>query len=59
MDTPVLADQQGLTYISSVRTLDATWKTFQEHWTIGTNGEKESASSVQLARRDDDDNIYR
>ena len=46
MDTPVLVDQQGLAYISFVRTLDADEMTYSELWTIGMSGEKNSESSV-------------
>ena len=35
MDTPVLADQQSLIYISTLQIFDAVKKTFQEQWSIG------------------------
>ena len=40
MDVPVLADQQELTYNSSVRTQNVVWKTCRERWMIGTNDER-------------------
>ena len=51
MDAPVLANQQGLTYIGSVRTLDTVLKTHLEWWMIGMDGE----NSVLSAWRDDVD----
>ena len=35
MDAPVLADQQELIYIRSVRTQDVVWRTCREWWMIG------------------------
>ena len=55
MDVPVLADQQELIYISSVRTQDVVWKTCQEQWMIGMDEEKESGKFVISAQFDDDD----
>ena len=55
MDTLVLADQQKLTSISSVQTLDAILRTCKEWWFIGTDGERESRGFVLSARIDDDD----
>ena len=59
MDTPVLADLQQLVFISSVRTLCAVLKIFQERWPIETVGERwrkrESKESVLSACFDDDD----
>ena len=49
MDTPVLADQQKLTFISSVWTLDALLSTFQWQWSIGMGGKRELRESVLLA----------
>ena len=46
MDTPVLANQQKLAFISSVRTLDAIL-THQERWPVGTDGEIESKNSYK------------
>ena len=40
MAMPVLADQQELIYISSVRTLDVVLKTGQDQWMIRTGGER-------------------
>ena len=42
MDTKALTDQQKLTCISSVRTLDAVKRTYQERWTIGMDSETEA-----------------
>ena len=55
MDVPVLADQQELIYISCVRTQDVVWKTSQERWMTGTNGEEEPGKSMPAAWLDDDD----
>ena len=41
MNAPVLPDQQELSYISCVRTLNATKRTFLEQWTIGVEEEEE------------------
>ena len=49
MDTPVLAEQQKLTFISSV------YGYWQEQWPIVTDGERMSKESVQSATFDDDD----
>ena len=57
MDVPVLADQQALIYISSVRMQDAVLKTCCERWIIGTNGERELRKSVLSAWHDDDDDF--
>ena len=38
-NTQVLANQQGITYIRSVQTLGAVWKTCKERWVVGTNRE--------------------
>ena len=54
MNVPVLADQQEVIYISSVRTQDVIWKTCRERRMIGTDGEKESWKFVSAARFDDD-----
>ena len=51
MNAPVLVDQQGLTFNSSVRTQDAVLET----WIIGTGSERESGNSVLFGRLDDDD----
>ena len=45
-DTQVLANQQKLTYISCVRTLDAMWKTCQAWWLIEMEGERESQGNL-------------
>ena len=49
MDVPVLGDQQGLIYITFVRTQDV------ERWIIGTDWEKESGKYVLSKRLYDDD----
>ena len=41
INAPRLADQQRLTSISYVKTLDAVWRTCQEQWTIGMDGERD------------------
>ena len=51
MDAQLLADQQKLIYISSVRILDIVWKTCWLRWMIGTDGE--SRKSALQARLDD------
>ena len=49
MDTLVLTNQQELTFISSVRTLDAIKMTYLERSLMGTNGEiKEFVLSVRF-----------
>ena len=55
MDTLVLADQQKLTCISSVQTLDANKTISHEQWPIAMYGERESGESVLLVYFDDDD----
>ena len=40
MDTPVLADKQKLTFISSVQTLGAVWRIYEVQWLIGTDGKR-------------------
>ena len=40
MDVPVMANQQELTNISSVQTLDLVWKTCQKWWMIGIERER-------------------
>ena len=42
----VLADQQELINISSVRTQDVVWNPFRERWIIATDGERESGISA-------------
>ena len=54
MDVLVLADKQEPIYISFVRTQDLVWKTCQEQWMIGTDGERESGKSVLSTQLDDD-----
>ena len=56
-DTPVLANQQKLTFISSVQTLDAVEKTCQARWQTEMDSEKESKESVLLACHDDGDDL--
>ena len=55
MYTTVLADQQKLTFISSLHTLDAIKRTCQEWWPIRTDGKKDSRESVPSDCFDDDD----
>ena len=52
IDLPVLADRQRFTCISSMRTLDAVLKTYQEKWMIGTDDENESRNSVLSVQLD-------
>ena len=40
MNTPVLANQQKLIFFSSVQTLDAVERNYQERWLIETDGER-------------------
>ena len=54
MDISMLIDQQKITFISSLRTLGALKKTYQERWMT-----RESKETVLSAWLDDDDNdIY-
>ena len=46
MDTPVLVDQQKITFISSVWTLDAVKRTYQEQWPIEIDGKSDSRESM-------------
>ena len=55
MDSLVLVNQQRLTFISCVWTLDAVWRTYQEWWSIGIDSERESKETVLSAHIDDDD----
>ena len=55
MDTPVLADQQKLTFISSVQTLNAVLQIYQEQWTIGMDFERGSKESMLSAHFDVDE----
>ena len=57
MDMTVLADQQELTYNSSVLTQGVVWKTCWKQWMIGSSveRERESGKSVQAVQPDDDD----
>ena len=48
MDVPVLADQQELINISSVRTQDVVWKICRERWMIGTDGERKRERAGEL-----------
>ena len=54
MDTPVIADQQKLTFIGSVQTLDAFEMTSQEQLLIGMDGKRVSKESVLLTSFEDD-----
>ena len=55
MDMAVLTDQQKITLISFVQTLDAVLRTYLKWWLIGTDSEKKSKESVLLACLDDED----
>ena len=56
LDVSELADLQELVNISSVRKLDVVWKTCQEQWMIGMDGERErERESEQLEDDEDDD----
>ena len=55
MDTPELANQQKLTYISSVRTLDVGLRNCQEPLLIGKDDKRELSETVISSRLDDDD----
>ena len=55
MNELVLADQEELTYISSVQKQNVVEKTCWKRWTIGTNGKRESRKSMLAARLDDDE----
>ena len=50
MDVLALADLQELIYINSERTLDTVWKTSQERWMIGIDGERESQGNLCCQR---------
>ena len=39
IDAPVLADQQGLIYISSLRTQNVDWRIDRKLWMKGTDGD--------------------
>ena len=61
-DTPTherasVADQQGITYISSVRKLDAVEMTL-ECWIIGMDSERDSCKSWLLEWFNDDNDMY-
>ena len=61
MDTPVLVDQPRLRYVTSVRTLDTVYKTYQEQWMIGEiDRQIDSRISVlsELDDNDDDDHTH-
>ena len=45
MDTPVLVDKQKLTYVTSVRKLNMTKKTYQEQSIIVMDGKRELGNS--------------
>ena len=59
MDMPVLTDQPKLTFIRSVPTLDAAYRTYIEQWLIGKNGERKSRESMLSANLDDNDSFSR
>ena len=46
MGAPGLADQEGLTYISSVWTLDLIQRTCQKRWMIGMDDDGETQGSL-------------
>ena len=49
LDTPVLAEQQVLTFVSSTRTPDAVSMTKQERWRIGTDDNRERQRETETA----------
>ena len=53
LDVPGVADQQELTYNSSVRTQDAVWKTWRERYMIGTDGKEERKSQGNPCKKCD------
>ena len=55
MDTQPLADQQRLTFIWSVWTLDAIWRANQGRQPIGTDIVKGLRESTLFVRFDNDD----
>ena len=59
MDVPVLADQQKLTWIRYVQTLDVIWRICWEWWIIGMDGKRESGKSVLSEWFDDNDVIIK
>ena len=54
IDTPVLAGQQKLIFISSVQTLNVINKGCQEQWPIGMDDKTESRESMVSAHLDDE-----
>ena len=55
MDTLVLNDQQKkLTFINSVQTLDAIYRTYQKSWLIGMDSKREWKEFMPLACHDVD-----
>ena len=58
MDTPVVINQQRLTFINSVPTLDAIKRIYQEKWSIGTDGENESRESMLLLCHKKEEDTY-
>ena len=58
MDPTVLANQQKLTVISSLQTLDTVKRTCQEQWLIGTDSKRESRESLLSAHLDEDETQY-
>ena len=57
MDTPVLADQQLLMFPSSMWTLDALLRTYQDWWLIAADRKSELRESVVSACLNDDSHI--
>ena len=55
MDILVSANQQKLTFISSMWTLEVAKRTFKEQLVIGIDGERASKESGLLACLDDED----
>ena len=55
MAQPVLADQQKLTFISSLQILDAVKWICPKRWPIETDDERDSKESVLSARPDNND----
>ena len=47
IDTSVMADDQLLTYISTLQTLGAVKRTSQERWSTGVNGKSQRTKNYQ------------
>ena len=58
MDTPMFTNQQRFMFISFMWILDATERTCQEQWTIGTDNEREFRESTLPVQLDNDIYMY-